>query len=115
VQQVRFAENHGRERSQAFLPAGRAASNPQQEFWQVDTTNILFVLRRRIRGLDKIISRARWNVDGFGANVRSPTSATSGLILREVEPRTAQHSVSFRNSSVRLPISRRLEDLDERR
>ena len=73
-------------RSRALPPQG-GRKHPQQEFLQVDTTNILFICGGAFAGLDKIISsRTQGTSMGFGATVRSPDERNTGAILREVEP-----------------------------
>ena len=64
-----------------------AASIPQQEFLQIDTTNILFICGGAFSGLEKIISaRGRATSIGFGARVAGPDDRQTGEIFREVEP-----------------------------
>ena len=71
----------------ASVPPQGGRKHPQQEFLQVDTTNILFICGGAFSGLEKIISqRGRGMAIGFGADVRSPDERKTGEILREVEP-----------------------------
>src|SRR4029077_13243475 len=69
------------------VPPQGGRKHPQQEFLQVDTTNILFVCGGAFNGLEKIISaRGRSASIGFGANVMAPEDRGTGEIFREVEP-----------------------------
>ncbi len=71
----------------ASVPPQGGRKHPQQEFLQVDTTNILFICGGAFAGLDKIISsRTAGTSMGFGANVRGPDERQTGEILREIEP-----------------------------
>ncbi len=71
----------------ASVPPQGGRKHPQQEFLQVDTTNILFVCGGAFAGLEKIISaRGRSTSIGFGAKVMAPEDRKSGEIFREVEP-----------------------------
>src|SRR6476659_3637494 len=89
--------------------------HPQQEFLQVDTTNILFICGGAFAGLDKIISsRTQGTSMGFGANVRSADERSTGQVLREVEPEDLLKFGLIPEFIGRLPILATLEDLDER-
>src|SRR6187455_1544684 len=71
----------------ASVPPQGGRKHPQQEFLQVDTTNILFICGGAFAGLEKIISqRMRGTAIGFGADVRASDERQTGEILREVEP-----------------------------
>src|SRR3982074_1686804 len=71
----------------ASVPPQGGRKHPQQEFLQVDTTNILFVCGGAFNGLEKIISaRGRSSSIGFGAQVTAPEDRGTGEIFREVEP-----------------------------
>ena len=71
----------------ASVPPQGGRKHPQQEFLQVDTTNILFVCGGAFTGLEKIISaRSRSALIGFGANVIAPEDRGIGEIFREVAP-----------------------------
>jgi len=99
----------------ASVPPQGGRKHPQQEFLQVDTTNILFVCGGAFAGLDKIISsRTHGTSMGFGANLRSPDERNTGLILREVEPEDLLKFGLIPEFIGRLPILATLEDLDER-
>ena len=71
----------------ASVPPQGGRKHPQQEFLQVDTTNILFVCGGAFSGLEKIISqRGQGTSIGFGADVKTPDERRSGEVLRQVEP-----------------------------
>ena len=71
----------------ASVPPQGGRKHPQQEFLQVDTTNILFVCGGAFAGLEKIISaRGRSTSIGFGAKVMAPEDRKQGEIFRDVEP-----------------------------
>jgi ATP-dependent protease Clp ATPase subunit len=71
----------------ASVPPQGGRKHPQQEFLQVDTTNILFVCGGAFNGLEKIISaRGRSTSIGFSAKVLAPEDHKAGEIFREVEP-----------------------------
>jgi ATP-dependent protease Clp ATPase subunit len=71
----------------ANVPPQGGRKHPQQEFLQVDTTNILFVCGGAFTGLEKIISaRSRPGSIGFGAKVITPEDRKQGEIFREIEP-----------------------------
>src|SRR5215472_661691 len=71
----------------ASVPPQGGRKHPQQEFLQVDTTNILFVCAGAFNGLEKIISaRGRSASIGFSAKVLAPEDRKAGEIFREVEP-----------------------------
>jgi ATP-dependent Clp protease ATP-binding subunit ClpX len=84
----------------ASVPPQGGRKHPQQEFLQVDTTNILFICGGAFAGLDKIISsRTQGTSMGFGATVRSPDERNTGMILREVEPEDCSSSALSLSSS----------------
>ncbi|SVB73813.1 uncharacterized protein METZ01_LOCUS226667, partial [marine metagenome] len=71
----------------ASVPPQGGRKHPQQEFLQVDTTNILFICGGAFSGLQKIISaRGRGSSIGFGADIRAPEGKGIGEILQEIEP-----------------------------
>src|SRR6202453_2077079 len=71
----------------ASVPPQGGRKHPQQEFLQVDTSNILFICGGAFAGLEKIISaRGRSTSIGFGARVMAPEDRKQGEIFREVEP-----------------------------
>ena len=71
----------------ASVPPQGGRKHPQQEYLQVNTTNILFVCGGAFTGLEKIISaRSRPGSIGFGAKVMAPEDRKQGEIFRDVEP-----------------------------
>ncbi|MFS2318773.1 ATP-dependent Clp protease ATP-binding subunit ClpX [Maricaulis sp. D1M11] len=97
----------------ASVPPQGGRKHPQQEFLQVDTTNILFVVGGAFAGLDKVISqRGQGTSIGFGADVREPDERRTGEILREVEPDDLQRFGLIPEFIGRLPVIATLEDLD---
>src|ERR1700710_348414 len=98
----------------ASVPPQGGRKHPQQEFLQVDTTNILFICGGAFAGLDKIISgRGKGNSIGFGATVRGPDERGTGAILKEVEPEDLLKFGLIPEFIGRLPVVATLEDLDE--
>ncbi|MGE4061739.1 MAG: ATP-dependent Clp protease ATP-binding subunit ClpX [Rhodospirillaceae bacterium] len=98
----------------ASVPPQGGRKHPQQEFLQVDTTNILFICGGAFAGLEKIISqRGRGTSIGFGADVRSADERQTGAILREVEPEDLLKYGLIPEFVGRLPVIATLEDLDE--
>ncbi len=97
----------------ASVPPQGGRKHPQQEFLQVDTTNILFVCGGAFAGLDKIISsRGKETSIGFGADVRSVDERRTGDILREIEPEDLLKFGLIPEFVGRLPVLATLEDLD---
>ncbi len=71
----------------ASVPPQGGRKHPQQEFLQVDTTNILFVCGGAFSGLERIISaRGKGTSIGFGAKVQAPDDRRTGEVFRNVEP-----------------------------
>ena len=69
------------------MPPQGGRKHPQQEFLQVDTTNILFICGGAFAGLDKIVAaRGVQRSMGFGAQVAAPDDRQIGELLGEVEP-----------------------------
>ncbi len=98
----------------ASVPPQGGRKHPQQEFLQVDTTNILFICGGAFSGLDKIISqRGRGTSIGFGADVRAKEEAKTGEILRRIEPEDLLKFGLIPEFVGRLPVIATLEDLDE--
>src|SRR5262249_23480033 len=88
--------------------------HPQQEFLQVDTTNILFVCGGAFTGLEKIISARGPSASiGFGAKVIAPEDRGTGEIFREVEPAALLKYCLIPEFVGRPPVVATLEDLDE--
>ena len=98
----------------ASVPPQGGRKHPQQEFLQVDTTNILFVVGGAFSGLEKIINaRGQSASIGFGADVRSPDERQMGEILKQVEPEDLLKFGLIPEFVGRLPVIATLEDLDE--
>jgi ATP-dependent Clp protease ATP-binding subunit ClpX len=98
----------------ASVPPQGGRKHPQQEFLQVDTTNILFICGGAFAGLDKIISqRGKGTSIGFGANVRDEEDRRTGEILRQIEPDDLLKFGLIPEFVGRLPVLATLEDLDE--
>ena len=98
----------------ASVPPQGGRKHPQQEFLQVDTTNILFICGGAFAGLDKLISsRDKGSSIGFGADVRGPDDRQTGEILKDVEPEDLLKFGLIPEFVGRLPVVATLEDLDE--
>jgi ATP-dependent Clp protease ATP-binding subunit ClpX len=98
----------------ASVPPQGGRKHPQQEFLQVDTTNILFVCGGAFAGLDKIIAqRGKGAGMGFGAEVRGPDERGVGEIFSDLEPEDLLKFGLIPEFVGRLPVIATLEDLDE--
>jgi ATP-dependent Clp protease ATP-binding subunit ClpX len=98
----------------ASVPPQGGRKHPQQEFLQVDTTNILFICGGAFAGLEKIISqRGKGSSIGFGADVRGPEDRQIGEILQQVEPEDLLKFGLIPEFVGRLPVLATLSDLDE--
>ena len=98
----------------ASVPPQGGRKHPQQEFLQVDTTNILFICGGAFAGLDKIIAMRRQGTSiGFGAEVRGPDDRRTGEVLRDLEPEDLLKYGLIPEFVGRLPVVATLEDLDE--
>ena len=99
----------------ASVPPQGGRKHPQQEFLQVDTTNILFICGGAFAGLDKIIgSRSKGGTSiGFSAKVAPPEDRRPGEVFREVEPEDLLKYGLIPEFVGRLPVVATLEDLDE--
>ncbi len=98
----------------ASVPPQGGRKHPQQEFLQVDTSNILFIVGGAFSGLERIIgARGKGSGIGFGAEVRGPDERRTGAILREVEPEDLLKFGLIPEFIGRLPVVATLEDLDE--
>ena len=98
----------------ASVPPQGGRKHPQQEFLQVDTTNILFICGGAFAGLDKIISaRGKGSAMGFGADVRDNDERGVGEIFKELEPEDLLKFGLIPEFVGRLPVLATLEDLDE--
>jgi len=97
----------------ASVPPQGGRKHPQQEFLQVDTTNILFICGGAFAGLDKIISnRGRTTSMGFGAEVHGPDERRPGEILSEVQTEDLLKFGLIPEFVGRLPVVATLADLD---
>ena len=98
----------------ASVPPQGGRKHPQQEFLQVDTTNILFVCGGAFAGLEKVISdRMQGKSMGFGAHVEAPDERRVGEVLRHVEPEDLLKYGLIPEFVGRLPVIATLDDLDE--
>ena len=97
----------------ASVPPQGGRKHPQQEFLQVDTTNILFICGGAFSGLEKIIGdRLQGKSIGFGAYVAAPEEKRTGEVLRQVEPEDLLKFGLIPEFVGRLPVIATLEDLD---
>ncbi|MBL6935121.1 MAG: ATP-dependent Clp protease ATP-binding subunit ClpX [Alphaproteobacteria bacterium] len=98
----------------ASVPPQGGRKHPQQEFLQVDTTNILFICGGAFAGLEKIINaRGKGSSIGFGADVQSPDDRQTGEVLLGVEPEDLLKFGLIPEFIGRLPVVATLSDLDE--
>ncbi len=98
----------------ASVPPQGGRKHPQQEFLQVDTTNILFICGGAFSGLDKIItSRGKGTNIGFGADVKAADERQTGEILSGVEPEDLLKFGLIPEFVGRLPVLATLDDLDQ--
>src|ERR1700690_3998472 len=100
----------------ASVPPQGGRKHPQQEFLQVDTTNILFICGGAFTGLEKIIAQRgkKGSAIGFHADVRGPDDRRTGEVLKEVEPEDLLKFGLIPEFVGRLPVVATLEDLDEK-
>ena len=97
----------------ASVPPQGGRKHPQQEFLQVDTTNILFICGGAFAGLERIIGqRGRQRSMGFGAEVHGPDDRKTGDVLKEVEPDDLLKFGLIPEFIGRLPVIATLHDLD---
>ena len=98
----------------ASVPPQGGRKHPQQEFLQVDTTNILFICGGAFAGLDRIIAqRGKGSAMGFGADVKDPDARRVGELFQELEPEDLLKFGLIPEFVGRLPVIATLEDLDE--
>ena len=98
----------------ASVPPQGGRKHPQQEFLQVDTANILFIVGGAFSGLDKIIAaRGKGTAIGFGADVRSTENQRIGDLFAKVEPEDLLKFGLIPEFVGRLPVIATLTDLDE--
>ena len=99
----------------ASVPPQGGRKHPQQEFLQVDTTNILFICGGAFAGLDKIISqRDKGTSIGFGADVKNTQDKKTGEWMKALEPEDLLKFGLIPEFIGRLPMIATLEDLDEK-
>jgi ATP-dependent Clp protease ATP-binding subunit ClpX len=97
----------------ASVPPQGGRKHPQQEFLQVDTTNILFICGGAFAGLDKIISmRGKGTSIGFGAKVEDKEKAKLSETLKDLEPEDLIKYGLIPEFIGRMPIIATLDDLD---
>ncbi|MEO7220852.1 MAG: ATP-dependent Clp protease ATP-binding subunit ClpX, partial [Devosia sp.] len=98
----------------ASVPPQGGRKHPQQEFLQVDTTNILFICGGAFAGLEKIIAaRSEGSGIGFAAVVKDPHDRRVGDVLKDVQPEDLVKFGLIPEFIGRLPVIATLEDLDE--
>ncbi|TQM93385.1 ATP-dependent Clp protease ATP-binding subunit ClpX [Roseinatronobacter monicus] len=98
----------------ASVPPQGGRKHPQQEFLQVDTTNILFICGGAFAGLDRIINmRGKGSAIGFGADVKDESMKTIGESLQQLEPEDLLKFGLIPEFVGRLPVVATLMDLDE--
>jgi ATP-dependent Clp protease ATP-binding subunit ClpX len=98
----------------ASVPPQGGRKHPQQEFLQVDTTNILFICGGAFAGLEKLIAaRSEGSGIGFSATVKDPQDRRVGDLLKDVQPEDLVKFGLIPEFIGRLPVIATLEDLDE--
>jgi len=98
----------------ASVPPQGGRKHPNQDFVQIDTTNILFICGGAFDGLEKVIrNRSERSGIGFGAEVRSETDRSVGDVLREVEPEDLIKFGLIPELVGRLPVVATLDELNE--
>ena len=98
----------------ASVPPKGGRKHPQQEFVQVDTTNILFICGGAFVGLDDIIRRRIGGKSlGFGADVKGAADKSASALLAEVQPEDLLKFGMIPEFVGRLPVLATLEELDE--
>ncbi len=98
----------------ANVPPQGGRKHPHQEFIQVDTTNILFIVGGAFDGIDKIIqNRIDTKSMGFGADIKSKKDIEIGKLLKEIQPEDLLKYGLIPEFVGRLPVIVTLEELDE--
>jgi len=98
----------------ASVPPQGGRKHPQQEFLQVDTTNILFICGGAFAGLDKVIAKRGSDTSiGFGAKVKHFQDQSSGELIKNLEPEDLIKYGLIPEFVGRMPILATLEELDE--
>ncbi len=99
----------------ASVPPQGGRKHPQQEFLQVDTTNILFICGGAFAGLDKLIdNRGKGSSIGFGAKVKNQKDQSLSEIMKKLEPEDLIKYGLIPEFIGRMPIIATLNDLDEK-
>ena len=99
----------------ASVPPQGGRKHPQQEFLQVDTTNILFICGGAFAGLDKLIdSRGKGSSIGFGAKVKNYKDRSLSELMKSLEPEDLIKYGLIPEFIGRMPIIASLDDLDEK-
>ncbi len=98
----------------ASVPPQGGRKHPQQEFLQVDTSNILFICGGAFAGIERILSeKGRGQTLGFGAEVKAPEEGNVGELLQKLEPEDLVKYGLIPEFVGRLPLIATLENLDE--
>jgi ATP-dependent Clp protease ATP-binding subunit ClpX len=98
----------------ASVPPQGGRKHPQQEFLQVDTTNILFVCGGAFGGLDKVIAKRGAEISiGFGAKVKYFQEQSTGELIKSLEPEDLIKYGLIPEFVGRMPVLATLEELDE--
>lgn len=98
----------------ASVPPQGGRKHPQQEFLQVDTSNILFICGGAFAGIEKILAnKGRGQTLGFGADVKAPDESDTGELLKKLEPEDLLKYGLIPEFIGRLPVIATLENLDE--
>ena len=97
----------------ASVPPQGGRKHPQQEFLQVDTTNILFICGGAFSGLDKVIAKRGAEISiGFGAKVKYFQEQSTGELIKSLEPEDLIKYGLIPEFVGRMPVLATLEDLD---
>ncbi|MDO5689851.1 MAG: ATP-dependent Clp protease ATP-binding subunit ClpX [Tissierellia bacterium] len=97
----------------ANVPPQGGRKHPHQEYIQVDTTNILFIVGGAFEGIEKIIEKRRETTSiGFGADVRQRKGAKYAELLKDIRPEDILHYGMIPEFVGRIPIIVTLEELD---
>lgn len=98
----------------ANVPPQGGRKHPHQEFIQIDTTNILFILGGAFAGIDKVIEKRLTNkVIGFGADVHSKKDKNVGDYIKDIVPQDLQKFGLIPELIGRMPVIATLDNLDE--
>ncbi len=98
----------------ASVPPQGGRKHPHQEFIQLDTTNILFIVGGAFDGIEKIIqNRSGQKTMGFGATIQNKTNLNVGEVLKDILPADLQKFGLIPEFVGRLPVIVTLEALDE--